>query len=138
VERPTVLLGDDHVMFTDGLRTILNPHFEIVGTAENGEDLVAAAERLHPDVIVLDISMPLLNGIKAARKLQTMGTSSKIVFCTMQTDPVFVTEAFHAGAVGYVLKSAAGSEIIAAISEALHGRTYVSPRMARSIVGPPD
>lgn len=124
---PRVLLADDHAMFTEGLRSILGPHFEIVGTATDGEQVIAAVQRLHPDVVVMDISMPLLNGIKAARKLQKMGTSAKIIFLTMVGDPAVVTEAFHAGAAGYVLKIWAGSEIITAIREALQGRTYVSP-----------
>jgi len=126
---PRVLLADDHAMFTEGLRSILEPHVEIVGTASDGEQVILAVQRLHPDVVVMDISMPLLNGIKAARKLQEVGTSSKIIFLTMVGDPAFVTEAFHAGAAGYVLKSSAGSEIIIAIREALQGRTYVSPRV---------
>ena len=81
--RPRVLLGDDHAMFCEGLRSILEPHFEVVGIVENGQELVTAAERLQPDVVVADISMPLLNGIGAARKLQKMKRSPKIVFLTM-------------------------------------------------------
>src|SRR5690349_8232682 len=97
---PRVLLADDHAMFAEGLCSILGPHFEIVGTAADGEQEIAAVQRLHPDVVVMDISMPLLNGIKAARKLQEIGTSSKIIFLTMVGDPAFVTEAFRAGAAG--------------------------------------
>jgi len=137
VNRPRVLLGDDHVMFTDGLRSILSTHCEIVGTAEDGEKVIAAAQQLHPDVIILDISMPVLNGIKAARRLQTLGTSSKIVFCTMQTDPAFVTEAFRAGAQGYVLKNAATSEIVVALNEVLQGRTYISLGMRNMVADQP-
>jgi len=137
VNRPRVLLGDDHVMFMDGLRSILRTHCEIVGTAEDGEKVIAAAQQLHPDVIILDISMPVLNGIKAARRLQTLGTSSKIVFCTMQTDPAFVTEAFRAGAQGYVLKNAATSEIVVALNEVLQGRTYISLGMRNMVADQP-
>ncbi|HXY08276.1 MAG TPA: response regulator transcription factor [Terriglobales bacterium] len=138
MERPRVLLGDDHVMFTDGLRSFLNPHVEVVGTAEDGEQVITAVQRLHPDVVILDISMPVLNGIKAARKLREVGTSSKIIFCTMQTDPAFVTEALNSGATGYVLKTAAGSEMIAAIHEVIQGRTYISVNMRSRVAGPPE
>jgi DNA-binding NarL/FixJ family response regulator len=117
-------------MFTEGLRGILEPHFKIVGTCEDGEKAVADAQQFHPDVLVMDISMPLLNGIKAARKLQQIGTSTKIVFLSMYMDPEFVREAFEVGAYGYVLKSSAGSELVIAIREAMEGRNYVSPRLA--------
>jgi DNA-binding NarL/FixJ family response regulator len=129
VNRPRLVLADDHVMFMEGLRNILELHFDVVGTYEDGEKAVAAVQQLRPDVVVMDISMPLLNGIKTARKLRQMGASSKIVFLTMFADPAFVAEAFDAGACGYVLKTAAGSEIVAAIREAMDGRTYVSPRI---------
>lgn len=133
--RPRVLLGDDHAMFSEGLRTILEPHCQVVGTAEDGRELIAAAEQLKPDVIVMDISMPQLNGIGAARKLQKMADAPKIVFLTMHADPTFATEAFRAGAVGYVLKSSPGSEIVTAIQEAARGRTYISPRVAGGVLG---
>jgi DNA-binding NarL/FixJ family response regulator len=129
-KRARLLLVDDHVMFTEGLRAILSTDFAIVGVVEDGESALAASERLRPDVIVLDVSIPRLNGIKVARRLQAAGTSAKIVICTMHADPEFVKEAFDAGAKGYVLKSDAGTEIIVAISEALEDRFYVSPRLA--------
>lgn len=133
--RPRVVLGDDHAMFSEGLRSILEPHFEVVGTAENGQELVAAAQRLKPAVVVMDISMPILNGIGAARKLQKMKTPPKIVFLTMHADATFATEAFRAGASGYVLKSSAGAEIVAAIREALRGKTHISPSVAGGVLG---
>ncbi len=133
--RPRVLLGDDHVMFCEGLRSILEPHFEVVGIVENGQELVAAAERLQPDVVVADISMPLLNGIGAARKLQKMRRPPKIVFLTMHADPTFATEAFRAGASGYVLKSSSGVEIVTAIQEAIRGRTHISAVVAGGVLG---
>ena len=131
--RPRVLLGDDHVMFCEGLRSILEPHFEVVGIAENGQELVVAAERLHPDVVVADISMPLLNGIAAARKLQKMKRPPKIVILTMHADATFATEAFRAGASGYVLKSSSGGEIVKAIQEAIQGRTHISAVVAGGV-----
>ncbi len=133
--RPRVLLGDDHVMFCEGLRSILEPHFEVVGIAENGQELVTTAERLQPDVVVADVSMPLLNGIGAARKLQKMKRPPKIVFLTMHADPTFATEAFRAGASGYVLKSSPGGEIVTAIQEAIHGRTHISAVVAGGVLG---
>jgi DNA-binding NarL/FixJ family response regulator len=133
--RPQVLLGDDHVMFSEGLRRILEPHFEIVGTAENGLELMAAVEQLHPDVIVTDISMPLLNGIGVARRLQTTANPPKIIFLTMHLDSALATEGFKAGASGYVLKSSPASEVIAAIHQALRGHVYISPAIAGGVLG---
>jgi DNA-binding NarL/FixJ family response regulator len=133
--RPRVLLGDDHVMFCEGLRSIFELHFDVVGIVENGQELVADAERLQPDVVVADVSMPLLNGIGAARKLQKMKRPPKIVFLTMHADATFATEAFRAGASGYVLKSSPASEIVTAIQEAIRGRTHISSVIAGGVVG---
>jgi len=133
--RPRVLLGDDHVMFCEGLCSILEPHFEVVGIVENGQELVAAAERLQPDVVVADVSMPLLNGIGAARKLQKMKRPPKIVFLTMHADATYATEAFRAGASGYVLKSSPASEIVTAIQESIQGRTHISAVVAGGVLG---
>jgi DNA-binding NarL/FixJ family response regulator len=133
--RPRVLLGDDHVMFCEGLRAILNPHFDVVGIVENGQQLVTAAEQLKPDVVVADVSMPLLNGIGAARRLRKTKHPPKIVFLTMHADATFATEAFRAGAVGYVLKSSPSSEIVTAIQEAIRGRTHISALVAGGVLG---
>ena len=133
--RPRILLGDDHAMFCEGLRAILESHFEVVGTAKDGQELAAAVQRLQPEVVVMDISMPLLNGIGAARRLQKMKRSPKIVFLTMHADATFATEALRAGASGYVLKSSSGAEIITAIQEAIRGRMYISPAIAGGVLG---
>ena len=133
--RPRVLLGDDHVMFCEGLRSILEPRFEVVGIAENGQELVSAAEQLQPDVVVADVSMPLLNGIGAARKLHKMKHPPKIVFLTMHADATYATEAFRAGASGYVLKSSPASEIVTAIQESVQGRTHISAAVAGGVLG---
>lgn len=132
--RPRVLIGDDHVMFSEGLRRILDPYFEIVGIMGNGRDLIDAVEPLRPDVIVADISMPLLNGIEAARRIRKMPHVPKIVFLTMHEDATFATAAFQAGASGYVLKRSAPAEIITAIQEAVRGRTYISPLVAGDVL----
>ena len=134
MKRSRVLLGDDHAIILDGLRRILEPHFEVVGTAQDGRALVAAAKELRPDVIVADISMPLLNGIEAARQLQKAGTTAKIIFLTMHPDATYATEAFRAGASGYVLKSSAASELVTAIQEVLKGRMYVTPLVAKDVL----
>jgi two-component system nitrate/nitrite response regulator NarL len=127
---PRVLLVDDHKMFLEGLSSILKPHFDVVGRAANGEEALAAAQQLHPDVIVMDISMPVLDGVAATRRLQEMRTPAKIILLTMHTDPNFVAESLEAGASGYVFKSDAGQEIIAAIRAVLRGEKHVSHRLA--------
>jgi DNA-binding NarL/FixJ family response regulator len=124
--KPRVLLADDHKIVVEGLRSLLQSAFDLVGSAENGLELVHAAERLRPDVIVTDISMPLLNGIDAIRKLRQSGVDAKVVFLTMHPDVVFATRALEAGASGYVLKHSAPDELIAAIDEALRGGTFIS------------
>ena len=134
MKRPRILLGDDHAIILDGLRRILEPHFEVVGAAEDGRALVAAAEKLRPDIIVVDISMPLLNGIEAARQIRKAHPQTKLIFLTMHPDATYATEAFRAGASGYVLKNSASSELVTAIQEALKGRTYLTPLVAKDAI----
>jgi len=129
-----VLLADDHRMFTEGLRRILEAQFEVVGTVENGRDLIAAAERLRPDAIVADISMPSLNGIDAARRLRKMPRAPKIIFLSMHEDATFATAALRAGASGYVLKRSEPAEIITAIQQAIQNRVYVSSLIAGDLL----
>lgn len=134
MNRPRVLLADDHKIVVEGLRTLLESEFELVGTVEDGRALVAAAKKLHPHVIVADISMPLLNGIEAAEQLRKADPQVKIVFLTMHPDVMYATRAFEAGASGYVLKHSAPSELVTAIREALKGRTYVTPMIAKDVL----
>jgi DNA-binding NarL/FixJ family response regulator len=122
-----LMLADDHALMLEGLTRLLAGEFEIVGTAADGRTLVAEAERLRPDVIVLDIGMPQLNGIEAARQLTKLLPFTKIVFITQQLDPAYVHAAFTAGAKAYVAKQSATKELVEAIHEALHGRYYVTP-----------
>lgn len=124
--KPRVLLADDHRIVVEGLRSLLQPEFDLVGTAANGLELTEAAERLRPDVVVTDISMPLLNGIDAVRKLRQSGFEGKVVFLTMHPDVVFATRALEAGASGYVLKHSAPDDLITAIHEAMRGGTFIS------------
>jgi DNA-binding NarL/FixJ family response regulator len=132
--RPRVLLADDHTIIMEGLASVLSPEFDIVGRAEDGRQLMMLAEKLKPDVIVADISMPLLNGIEAARQLKKEDSRSRIIFLTMHPEADLATEAFRAGASGYVLKSSAAKELKTAILEALNGRTYVTPRIAKEVL----
>jgi DNA-binding NarL/FixJ family response regulator len=125
--RTRLLLADDHTLLLDGLRMMLEPEFELAGVVEDGQALLAAAAKLKPDLILLDIAMPSLNGIDAARRLRKIAPSSKLIFLTMHGDPDYVTEAFRTGASGYVLKRGAASELLTAIREVLLGRRYVSP-----------
>lgn len=132
--RPRVLLADDHTMIMEGLSSVLEPEFEVVGRAEDGRQLMSMAEQLKPDVIVADISMPLLNGIEAARQLHKSESRAKFIVLTMHPEADLATEAFRAGASGYVLKSSASKELRTAIQETLKGRTYVTPRIAREVL----
>jgi DNA-binding NarL/FixJ family response regulator len=126
MNRPRIILADDHRIVLEGLRSLLQSEFDLVGTAENGVDLVELAQRMKPDVIVTDISMPLLNGIDAVRKLRESGVQAKVVFLTMHPDVVYATRAMEAGASGYVLKHSAPDELIAAIHEVLRGGAFIS------------
>ncbi len=134
MRRPRVLLADDHKIVAEGLRRLLEPEFELVGIVEDGRALVAAAQKLNPDVIVADISMPLLNGIEAVRQLKKGTSQAKVVFLTMHLDVTYATRALEAGASGYVLKHSAPSELITAIREALKGRIYLTPMIAKDFL----
>jgi len=127
MSRPRILLADDHALVLAGFRKLLEPEFEIVAAVEDGRALVEAAAELRPDVILLDISMPLLNGIDAAARVKRMLPETRLVFVTMHSDPDYVAEAFRAGAAGYLLKRSAASELAAAIHRVLRGEIYVTP-----------
>ena len=129
-----VLLADDHEIVVEGLRRILEPKYDLVAAVADGRELLAEAEKLRPDVIVTDISMPSLNGLEAVRQLKKQGVRAKIVFLTMHADADLATEAFAAGAVGYVLKSSAGRELIDAIETVLEGRVYLTPQIQQSVL----
>jgi DNA-binding NarL/FixJ family response regulator len=134
MSKTRVLLADDHTIVAEGLRSLLEGEFEFVGTVGDGRALLDAARNLKPDVIVADISMPLLNGLDAARQLKRDGVAAKIVFLTMHSEAQLAAEAFRAGASGYVLKSSAGEELIAAIHEVAKGRAYVTPLITKDIL----
>jgi DNA-binding NarL/FixJ family response regulator len=132
--RTKVLLADDHTVVAEGLATLLKNRFDLVGTARNGSELIDAARKLRPDVIVADISMPVLSGLEALRRLKAARSQAKVIFLTMHADAQLATEAFRAGASGYVLKQSAGEELIAAIQEVLQGRTYLTPLMTKDVI----
>src|SRR5262249_58684941 len=136
VRRPRVLLADDHALVVEGLRHLLKRNFELVGAVEDGRALVQMATQLRPDVILLDISMPGLNGIDAARQLTKVVPESKLIFLTMHGDPTYVGEAFRAGAVGYLVKRCAAHELVRAIRTVLAGRPYITPLVSGDAAGP--
>lgn len=129
MKKPTVLLADDHKIVLDGLSGLLAPAFELVGVVTNGLDLVAQAAQLQPDLIIADISMPLLNGIDALRQIKTNQPAAKVVFLTMHPDVTYLSRALEAGAAGYVLKHAASDELVTALQAALRNEVFISPEV---------
>lgn len=136
MDRIRLLLADHHVMFTQGLQSLLHDKFDLVGTAGNGEELIAATIRLAPDMILVDISMPVLNGFDAVRQIRQIGSEAKIIFLTMYDDARLVADAFRCGGSGYILKQATGDELVNAITEVAKGNHYVSPLVTHMPVKP--
>lgn len=127
MSKPRLLLADDHTLLLEGYQKLLEQHFEIAGLVKNGRELVNAAVMLRPDVVLLDISMPLLNGLEATRQLRNLVPNCKIVIVTMHDDPEYLYEAFRAGASAYFLKQSAASELVSAIQSVLRGSIYITP-----------
>jgi DNA-binding NarL/FixJ family response regulator len=134
MKKNRVLLADDHRIVLEGLRSLLEPEFEIVGAVEDGRTLVSEAKRLLPDLVVVDISMPELNGIDAARQIKKLDARVRVVFLTMHADAGYAASAFEAGASGFVLKHSAPQELITALRDAMRGRTYVTPIIAGDLI----
>src|SRR4051812_40716624 len=134
MSKPRILIADDHQILAEGLRGLLEPEFEVVGTVADGRELVAAAKRHRPDVIVTDITMPSLNGIDAAAQVRDAGVKAKVVFLTQHHDVAYARGAMAAGAAGFVLKVSVASELVTAVREALRGRTYVTPMIAGDLL----
>ncbi len=135
MKRARILLADDHALLLEAFKKLLEPEFEVVGTAPDGRALLQMAAELAPDLIVLDISMPLLNGLDAGRQVKIILPAVKLIYLTMNQDLDLVTEALQIGANGYVLKNSAYSELRKAISRALLGRTYVTPLVTQEMDG---
>ena len=133
--RPRILMADDHLMLLEAFKALLEPDFEVVGTVTDGRTLVQAFAQLNPDVVLLDVAMPLLNGLDAGRQLKAQRKSVKLIYLTMNPDPDVASEALRLGASGYVLKSSAAQELKQAIHEALRGRSYITPLITRDVVG---
>jgi DNA-binding NarL/FixJ family response regulator len=128
-----VLLADDHKMLVDALKGLVEPRCEVVGSVTDGRALLRSAEQLQPDIIVLDIAMPELNGLDAGRQLKQKMSGVKLIFMTMNEDPYLVGEAFRSGASAFLLKKAAGDELNEAIDHVLKGRSYVTPSAAKGL-----
>lgn len=133
--RPRVLLADDHILLLGAFEKLLAGDYDIVGQVSDGRAVVTAAETLRPDVIVLDISMPILNGLEAGRQIKQKSPGVKLVFLTMNEDADLAAEAFRAGASAYLLKRSAVSELATAIREVLQGRSYVTPLITEDLMG---
>jgi DNA-binding NarL/FixJ family response regulator len=134
MSKARVLLADDHMIVIEGLKKLLELEYDVVGTVEDGRALIAAVDRLRPEVVVADISMPHLNGIEAVRQIKEKHPQIKVVILTMHHDVQYATRAFDAGASGFVLKVSAASELITAINEVLKGKTYVTPTIAGKLI----
>jgi len=133
VTPPRIMLADDHTILLEAFRKLLEPLFEIVGMVSDGRALLDAAPNLKPDVIVVDVGMPLLNGLEAGLRLKEMMPSTKIIFLTMNDDPDLAMNAMRSGASGYLLKRSAAAELINAIHLSLKGKSYVTPQIARGM-----
>ena len=132
--RPKILLADDHVVFTDGIVRILKDRFDVVGAVTDGPALIDAAEKLRPDVIVSDISMPTLSGIEGLRQLKAKNGDVRVIFLTMHADAKLAADAFRLGAKGFVLKQSSGEELVKAIDSVLEGHKYMSSALTDEVL----
>ncbi|HRI04251.1 MAG TPA: response regulator transcription factor [Pyrinomonadaceae bacterium] len=130
-----ILLVDDHKILVDAVKKLVEQEFEVIGTFENGRELLDNAPKLRPDVIVLDMAMPAMNGLLVAERIKKLLPHTKLIFLTMNRDPEFVAEAFRLGASGYILKSATGRELIQAIRTVISGGYYASPEFTKTMAG---
>lgn len=131
---PTILIADDHVMVADACKKLLEPEFDVVGVVADGRTLIQSAAELHPDVIILDIAMPQLNGLDAGEQVKQKNRSVKLIYMTMNPRPDVAAEAFRRGASAYVLKQCSASELAVAVRRALRNQSYISPLITRDTV----
>ncbi|SPP65779.1 response regulator [Nitrospira lenta] len=134
MKKPTVILADDHTLVLEGFRRLLEAHCELLATAGDGQALLQAVAQHRPDIVILDISMPVMNGMEAARALRTKYPALKLVFVTMHADPAYIRAAFQAGASGYILKQSLGDELPQALHTVLQGQIYITPLIAKDVV----
>jgi DNA-binding NarL/FixJ family response regulator len=135
VRKTTVIVADDHTLVRDGLVSLLREHdFDVVGSYGDGAELVEAAQRLRPDVIVADIAMPRLTGLEALRRLRALKLESRVVVLTMHKDAKLAARALQDGASGFLLKESAGDELVSAIQQALQGRVYLTPAITKDVL----
>jgi DNA-binding NarL/FixJ family response regulator len=135
MRRPTVLLADDHAIVTDGLSRILKEaHFDVVGAVRDGQQLLEAATRLRPDVVITDLSMPGLTGLDVLARLKAAHLESKVIVLTMHHDPDLATDAIRGGASGFLLKESAGDELLLAVGYALEGKVYITPTVTKEVM----
>jgi DNA-binding NarL/FixJ family response regulator len=132
--RSKVLIADDHNLVAELCKKLLESEFDVVGVVSDGRALVREAEKLRPDVIVVDVGMPILNGLDAGRQVKEMFPAVKLIYLTMNPDPEVTAEAFRRGAAGYLLKTCASSEMVACVREVLRGKTYLSSRISKDAV----
>jgi DNA-binding NarL/FixJ family response regulator len=132
--RPHIMIADDHAFAADACKKLLEPEFDVVAKVGDGRALVRIAATLRPEVIILDVGMPLLNGLDAGQQIKQLLPSVKLVFLTMNSAPALAAEAFRCGASGYVLKTCAASDLIVALREVLNGRSYLCPAIAKETV----
>lgn len=135
MKKARIILADDHTLLLDALKNLVEPEFEVVALCSDGRELIKAATELNPTAIVLDIGMPMMNGLNAGHRLKQILPTVKLVYLTMNQDPDMASEAFRLGASAYLLKTSAGSELIQALREVLRGGTYVTPLMTEGMVG---
>jgi DNA-binding NarL/FixJ family response regulator len=134
MKKPTVILADDHTLVLEGFRRLLETHCELLATVGDGQALLQTVAQHRPDIVILDISMPVMNGIEAARALKSKYPALKLVFVTMHADPAYIRAAFQAGASGYILKQSLGDELPQALHTVLQGQIYVTPLIAKDVV----
>jgi DNA-binding NarL/FixJ family response regulator len=131
MQHSRILIADDHNLVAELCRKLLETEFHVVGIVTDGRALVHASAELKPDVIIVDIGMPILNGLDAAQQVKQMLPAVKVIFLTMNPDPEMAAEAFRRGASGYLLKTSAASEVVISVREALRGKSYLSPSLSR-------
>ncbi len=134
MKQPRILMADDQAIVLAGLRKLVEAEGEVVGMGEDGRSLVDATQQLRPDIVLLDISMPLLNGLDAARQISKLAPESKLIFLNMHATPTYATEAFKAGASGYLIKRSAAVELKQAIQAVMQGQHYMTLLITKDVL----